>query len=617
MGFTLIAVSIMAVLGAMLPVGIAGAAVGGAGYTTFDATQGGCLDSPNGVNCNNYTSKDDVYMSGGPSAGGIKTAGDYFFAVLAPGSQHGGFIDGADGNLSSPNDTAANRTFSVGSDNNGNPVITGYAGNAPSETPHLTGTSLNGKFIIQLSPYDDTPNPGGVYILAICESGATSPSQCKFDAFRVPSSQSSSPVDLTILKNAEPSYTRTFGWTIDKTVDGKKTETINQTGSSRTLNYSVVVTKGAGADSGWQVDGTITVVNPNSDPVTALTITDAISASGNPDSNATCSVDAGGTVGSVASLDGGAFLTLPYSCSYSGAPASSSETNTATVTWDTSSAAGTSGTASFDVPVSFGAPTTVVHDCVNLSDTFASSNVSGSTCSSHTFDYTRTVSVPHGCVTVNNTAGFTAADDAAYSGSSSASATVCRVPPKTGALTMGFWQNKNGQAIIGSYSGTNCQALRTWLNGYSPFADLTATNCTGVKSYVSNVIKAANASGASMNKMLKAQMLATALDVYFSDATLGGNRIGAPGPIGAVAIDLTQVCHMIDSTSGTGSCSGSFENSSAAFGGASSLTVAQMLSYAASQSNAGGSVWYANVKATQELAKDAFDAINNGAAFSV
>ena len=43
-------------------------AAGGAGFTTFDATLGGCLDSPNGVNCNHYTAKDRVYMSGGPAA---------------------------------------------------------------------------------------------------------------------------------------------------------------------------------------------------------------------------------------------------------------------------------------------------------------------------------------------------------------------------------------------------------------------------------------------------------------------------------------------------------------------------------------------------------------------
>jgi len=46
------------------------------------------------------------------------------------------------------------------------------------------------------------------------------------------------------------------------------------------------------------------------------------------------------------------------------------------------------------------------------------------------------------------------------------------------------------------------------------------------------------------------------------------------------------------------------------------LTVSQMLASAASQSNAGGSAWYGQVKATQGLAKDAFDAINNQVAFS-
>jgi hypothetical protein len=53
-----------------------------------------------------------------------------------------------------------------------------------------------------------------------------------------------------------------------------------------------------------------------------------------------------------------------------------------------------------------------------------------------------------------------------------------------------------------------------------------------VATYVTNVIKAANAGGTSMNPMLKAQMLATSLDVYFRDPALGGNKISVPAPIG-------------------------------------------------------------------------------------
>src|SRR5206468_4926450 len=116
-----------------------------------------------------------------------------------------------------------------------------------------------------------------------------------------------------------------------------------------------------------------------------------------------------------------------------------------------------------------------------------------------------------------------------------------RCPINSGAKTIGFWQNKNGQAIItggGSVSGV-CKS-GTWLRQFAPFQDLSASaTCNQVATYVTNIVKAANASGASMNAMLKAQMLATALDVYFSDPALGGNQINAAVPIGGLTIDLT------------------------------------------------------------------------------
>jgi hypothetical protein len=158
--------------------------VAGAGFSTFDQARGGCLDSPNGVDCNNYEAKDAVYMSGGPSAAGLSD-GYYYFAVLAPGFQNDGFIDGAMGNLSDTvaggtegdrgsGDDIANRTFRVADHG-----IVEYAGT------HAWGRSPLGKDILQLLPYDDTDNPGGVYILAICRVDAVSPSECKYDAFRI------------------------------------------------------------------------------------------------------------------------------------------------------------------------------------------------------------------------------------------------------------------------------------------------------------------------------------------------------------------------------------------------------------------------------------------------
>lgn len=118
-------------------------------------------------------------------------------------------------------------------------------------------------------------------------------------------------------------------------------------------------------------------------------------------------------------------------------------------------------------------------------------------------------------------------------------------PAATGARDISFWQGSTGQAIIAGAASTKngtCTSVR-WLRQYAPFQDPgTKATCSQVATYVLNVINAAGASGASMNALLKGQALATALDSYFSDPALGGNRIGAPAPIGAVTIDLTRIC---------------------------------------------------------------------------
>jgi len=170
--------------------------VAGAGYTTFDADLGGCLNgaNPNGVNCNAYDRKEHVFMSGGPNhpQNGLSD-GSYYFTVLTPGAQNGGFLDGAAGNLSDTfvggttgdvggGDSIANRTFTVTAHQ-----VTTYDGT------HDTGTTPNGRFAISLFPFDDTDNNGGVYILAICQTGATDPSQCKYDAFRIKEGDSDVP----------------------------------------------------------------------------------------------------------------------------------------------------------------------------------------------------------------------------------------------------------------------------------------------------------------------------------------------------------------------------------------------------------------------------------------
>jgi hypothetical protein len=755
--------------------GIALAIVAGVGYTTFDAVLGGCLDSPNGINCNNYVDKNHVYMSGGPTTAAGLSDGSYFFAVIVPGFQNGGFIDGASGNLSDTaagstagdlgsGDDVSNRTFTVAAHE-----IVAYSGT------HATGTSPNGKFIIALSPYDDTSNTGGVYILAICLSGATSPSQCKYDAFRVPPGNQctqdcggtatltvckfwdqnidhvlndepllgnwpftatnvdgngtavtqntgnlvvdghasldlgcttfiiiipsglptnsvdvtltegnlpgngsvycthdgcplatpnptgpwtqTAPVDksnnvltsekvtvspgdtkiadpfgnftgfdLTVSKTAAPSFTRKYLWNITKDVDKTLVEKI---GGTATFNYTVVASETGFNDSAWEVTGTITVANTNGFAVSGVTVTDDDTADGG-----SCTVTGGTNV----TVPAGGSSTLSYTCTYSSNPGTG--TNTAFAAWDATKFSTPHNSASGQAGFTFGAPTTLVDNVITVTDTFNSTTTTLGTVTAtdtqpfatKTFTYSHTVNVPaSNCVFYTNTATFTT-NTTNTTGSASQTIEVCG-PAATGALTMGFWQNKNGQGIILNHSGASCLALKAYLNGYDPFSDLTATTCgsspslgaksaSGVVGYVYAVIKNATCSGPSSspcNAMLKAQMLATALDVYFS--ATGNNWIGAPGPIGNVPIDLTNVCNMIDGSGGTASCSGVFTDVRALFGvvpPAKCLAVSGMLSYqnTADPLADAGAVWYLNVKANQVGAKNAFDAVNNKVAFS-
>ena len=93
-------------------------------------------------------------------------------------------------------------------------------------------------------------------------------------------------------------------------------------------------------------------------------------------------------------------------------------------------------------------------------------------------------------------------------------------------------------------------------------------------------------------------MLSTALAVYFTDPALGGNKINQPVPIGGATISLTNP-----------------ENVTGAFGGATSMTIMNMLLYQNGVSTANGASWYSQNKGLQVLAKDAFDNINNGKIF--
>jgi hypothetical protein len=766
-----------------------------AAFTTFDTSKLGCLDGahPNGIDCNNYAAKEDVYINGGPNGLSGLANGSYYFVVLVPGFQNGGFIDGAGGNLSDVTASLDNKSGTItgagGGDDVSNRTFTVSGGVVSYSGTHALGTDPKGHSVIQLMPYDDTTNMGGVYILGICQTGATSDSQCKFDAFKVkattvcttncpqqtqgtvsvckfwdqnfdhtwdndepfigawpinaattggdsaatldasskdtdnsfdvngpgpafgcttftvtwPSSDTSptaatvtlsegsapdssaSPAseacniaattcnptptatwtqsapfdgtnvltsedvsvspnqnvpadnfgnffgqDLTVTKTATPSFTRTYNWTLTKSLVSPTGNPVEESGSSVTITYSVVASETGFVDSAWSVAGSITVSNPNAFDVTGVTVADAVNDGGN------CSVTDVKT-GLNETVPANGTLIVPYTCSYGSAPAppNTGDLNTATASWTGFGTPHSSaqGTASY----AFTTPTTSVNKSVTITDCFNGCN-GGTTpttlgtlsavdtctgltpvCTTHTYTVKQTVTITSAtCATFTNTATITSGTTLSYT-TPTVTVTICN--ENTGALTMGFWQNKNGQGIITKYcGGINGTSLHTFLTSFHPFSDETATTCSGEATYVYNVIKAATCGGSTCNAMLKAQMLATALDVYFSDGVgLGGNRIGAPaalaslGGIGTVSIDLSKICNMIDGSGGTASCSGTTSNVASLFGVTKCDTVSAMLAYQniSDPLADAGAVWYLNNKTSQVGAKNAFDAINN------
>ena len=628
-GLTTIAVLVAALV--VLVPGAFGGGVTGAAFTTTNTNVDGtghCKNGNEDVNCNIYDGKDFVWLNGGPSTAYVGD-GDYFFAVLAPGGQHDP-LDGATNNLSDVSPTSntgagdayTNRTFTV----TGGSVS--YLG-----THDFDGNK------IRLMGYDDTTNNGGVYILAICSLkdgyAAVTPSNCKYDAFKAEEGETTTPdaAAPTVDKDASGAYDTTYTWDSAKSVANPTT--VNLTGGSATFHYTITATHSAGTNSGIGVSGTIHVFNTNADDI-IVHVTDALS------DTTSCTVKDGATT--IGASDDvtvpNPSKTLSYSCSIGGTTVPSGLTNTVTVKWEeqllndgSHLAANSTGITFTTDPISF--TQNKIDECTTLTDTFdLSATTLGVACVNNTppfakdvgntlaswaasyaaatrtftFTYNRSVAAPsHGCVTKNNTASFVTNDSSSTdptTGDNSASVSVCRL---ASGLTIGYWQNKNGQGrISGSASTAGVCNLTASLRQYAPFQDLSATSsCSAVATYVYNVIKAASSAGTSMNPMLKAQMLATALNVYFG--VTNGNDV----------IDLTKICKMIDGSGGTATCSGSYQNVSAAFGGATQLTVLQILAYAASQSNVGGSAWYGQVKATQELAKNTFDAINNSVAFTV
>jgi hypothetical protein len=134
----------LAILACTLVVPVSGHAPSGAIFTT--------VEDGSEVNFNIYPSKEAVYLDGGPGPGAPQTAaglddGDYYFQVTDPS-----------GKTLLSTDAIECRRFTVKDG-----IITGVVPAGGCE--HLTGNDIDHPpaKTVQLMPYDDTPNPGGVY----------------------------------------------------------------------------------------------------------------------------------------------------------------------------------------------------------------------------------------------------------------------------------------------------------------------------------------------------------------------------------------------------------------------------------------------------------------------
>lgn len=236
---------------------------------------------------------------------------------------------------------------------------------------------------------------------------------------------------LTISKTATGHWTRSFEWTIDKSVT-PDTHAL-QTGESGTSTYTVALTKSAGTDSIW-VDGEVCVTNNGDIPTENLVVEDRVIA-----------IHDGGLrtlvkktpldLSSNPVLDPGESACYAYSfplTPYPGATGYQNEAR-ATITNDPRGPGEPLGPGA-EAPFTLPASPTVTNDQVNVQDTNGMSwpfNASGSV------TYTKTFTCDEDEGKHDNTATIVETGQ-----SDDASVTVtCTPPPAPGCTaTLGYWK---------------------------------------------------------------------------------------------------------------------------------------------------------------------------------
>lgn len=163
--------------------------------------------------------------------------------------------------------------------------------------------------------------------------------------------------DLVVTKTAETKYERTYDWKIAKDVD--VSEATVDAGVKAPFTYDVTVTPSVAKDSDFLVTGSVRLTNPNSVPMTGVSVADSISGSA-------CTI----TDGSNVTVPANGFIDVVYTCDDPAGSASGKGTNTATVTWDKAAFNGTTGSATATAPYDYSkAVVTTTNDTAFVTDT--------------------------------------------------------------------------------------------------------------------------------------------------------------------------------------------------------------------------------------------------------
>jgi hypothetical protein len=232
----------------------------------------------------------------------------------------------------------------------------------------------------------------------------------------------------TVSMTANPSFKRTYHWTIEKSVDHPSLTLA--VGESHVVTYSVTVSSTGYTDSDWRVDGTVDI---STDPDIQINSLAVYGDSPNVfPASVTCVPDPPST------------LSAGMNCTFGTALPDASNRTALMRASVTDLSTGDTGGRVAQKPYSFaGVSPQEIDECVSVTDTYA--GALGTVCvgdAPKTFTYSRTIGPFAECgeYEVDNTADFTTNDSGA-TGSDDATVEVTVPCVTTGCtLTPGYWK---------------------------------------------------------------------------------------------------------------------------------------------------------------------------------